>query len=107
LLENDADVLKSDVLVAPHHGSKTSSSTDFISAVQPKHTIFTAGYLNRFKHPVPKVLERYRDSGSAIYRSDYHGAIMIETNSKLGKDHKMRISNWRHENKHYWHDDFE
>jgi len=107
LVDQYAETLKSDVLVAPHHGSKTSSSADFIAAVLPRHVIFTSGYLNRFKHPVPKVVERYQAAESAIYRSDYHGALMIETDSRARESHKIEISSWRHVNKRYWHDDFE
>lgn len=53
--------LRSQVLVAPHHGSKTSSTGDFLDAVAPEIAIFQAGYRNRFGHPVPSVMARYRD----------------------------------------------
>ncbi|HEY2929716.1 ComEC/Rec2 family competence protein, partial [Piscinibacter sp.] len=45
------DALKSDVLVVPHHGSKTSSTAAFLDAVQPRDAVFQAGYRNRFGHP--------------------------------------------------------
>jgi competence protein ComEC len=47
------------ILQAPHHGSKTSSSNAFLDALQPALTIFSAGYLNRFHHPNPDIVERY------------------------------------------------
>jgi competence protein ComEC len=50
--------LKSDVLIAPHHGSKTSSSVNFVQAVGAKHIVFTVGYLNRFNHPKPMIEKR-------------------------------------------------
>jgi competence protein ComEC len=52
--------LKSTILIAPHHGSRTSSSVKFIDAVQPKFVVFSAGYRNRFRFPSKKILRRYR-----------------------------------------------
>lgn len=69
--------LRSDVLVAPHHGSATSSSVAFLEAVAPRWAIFQMGYRNRFRHPSPKVLPRYRDAGIGILRSDADGAITL------------------------------
>ena len=53
--------LQSDVLLVPHHGSKTSSSDGFLDAVQPALALVQAGYRNRFGHPAASVLERYRE----------------------------------------------
>jgi competence protein ComEC len=66
--------LASDVLVAPHHGSKTSSSAPFLDAVRPKVAVFQAGYRNRFGHPAEVVLDRYRERGIAIVASPACGA---------------------------------
>lgn len=102
LAANQAETLKSDILVAPHHGSKTSSSSAFIAAVEPDYVVFTPGYLNRFKHPVPAVVERYQEAGSEIYRSDYHGALTLSIYSSLKNGEKLQISSWRHDNRRYW-----
>ena len=51
--------LRSDVLIVPHHGSKTSSTAAFLDAVQPRVAVFQAGYRNRFGHPAPEVMARY------------------------------------------------
>jgi len=59
LVANQSDVLRSDVLVVPHHGSKTSSTPAFIDAVHPRVAVFQAGYRNRFDHPAPVVKARY------------------------------------------------
>lgn len=107
LLESRLSEIMSDVLVAPHHGSKSSSSTVFVNAVQPKHVIFTAGYLNRFRHPSPKVAVRYQDAGSAIHRSDYHGAIVVTVLAESQGEAGVKLSGWRQNKKRYWHDDFE
>lgn len=66
------------MLVAPHHGSRTSSTPQFIAAVAPAITVFTAGYLNRFGHPRPDIVERYVRAGSGIMRTDETGAIRFD-----------------------------
>jgi competence protein ComEC len=98
--------LKSDVMVAPHHGSKTSSSVQFISEIQPNLTIFTAGYLNRFRHPRPEIVKRYEDTQSKILRSDYHGAITLNFVAGNSKG-AFSTNSWRQQDKRYWHDFYE
>jgi competence protein ComEC len=66
--------LRSDVLIAPHHGSRTSSTAAFLDAVHPRIAVFQAGYRNRFGHPAPDVLERYRERGIRIVASPNCGA---------------------------------
>jgi competence protein ComEC len=58
----------------PHHGSRTSSTAAFLDAVQPRAAVFQAGYRNRFGHPAPDVLERYRARGIEIHTSPDCGA---------------------------------
>ena len=80
--------LKADILLVPHHGSKTSSTDAFLDAVQPKLALVQAGYRNRFQHPVPQVLARYSarnirviDSprcGAATWRSSAPAAVACE-----------------------------
>ncbi|HEX2567238.1 MAG TPA: DNA internalization-related competence protein ComEC/Rec2 [Burkholderiales bacterium] len=77
LVQHVASRLPSDVLVVPHHGSRTSSSPAFIAAVAPRWAIVAAGYRNRFRHPNAEVLERYRAAGSAIARTDLDGAVTV------------------------------
>ena len=69
--------LKADVLLVPHHGSRTSSTMGFINAVAPRWAVVTAGYRNRFGHPHPDILERYRTAGVRVLRTDQDGAISI------------------------------
>ena len=68
------NALASDVLVAPHHGSKTSSTPAFLDAVAPKQAVFQAGYRNRFGHPAPEVVARYRERQIAVFDSPTCGA---------------------------------
>jgi competence protein ComEC len=77
MLESSAP-LASTVLVAPHHGSRTSSTPQFIAAVAPAITVFTVGYLNRFGHPRADVVARYVQQGSATMRTDETGAIRFD-----------------------------
>ncbi len=95
--------LKSEVLIAPHHGSKTSSSEEFIAAVSPDWTIFTAGYLNRFRHPLPEIVRRYENASSKVLRSDYHGAVILHYTAR-DTDNPMQVVNWRKQHQRYWHD---
>jgi competence protein ComEC len=74
LVAAQGEGLRSDVLVVPHHGSRTSSSPAFIDAVRPKIAVFQAGYRNRFGHPALDVVERYRSRGVAIVASPACGA---------------------------------
>ena len=60
LLEQFGDGLAADFMLAPHHGSRTSSSLTFIQQVAPSWVVFTIGYKNRFGHPKPDIVERYR-----------------------------------------------
>lgn len=63
-----------DVLLVPHHGSKTSSSAAFLDAVQPRTALVQAAYRSRFGHPAPEVVQRYRDRGIAVVDSAHCGA---------------------------------
>jgi competence protein ComEC len=67
------------VLKAGHHGSATSSTREFVNALRPAAVIFSAGRDNRFGHPHPTVVERFREMGSAIFRTDQDGAVFVET----------------------------
>ena len=69
--------LAADILVAPHHGSRSSSHHEFIKWVDPKYVIFTAGYKNRFKHPHKYVIQRYSQTSAKLLTSADHGAIQF------------------------------
>jgi competence protein ComEC len=74
--------LTSTILVAPHHGSKTSSSKIFLKAVNPAVIIISAGLNNPFKLPHLATLKRYDNQGCAIWRTDVHGAIRLSTDGR-------------------------
>lgn len=105
LLETSLDELSSDILVAPHHGSKTSSTLAFIEAVNPRVTVFTVGYLNRFGHPKPPVIARYIENNSEIIRSDTAGAVELNFAAPTKNNHeKINISEYRKVKSRYWQD---
>ncbi|MGQ0653579.1 MAG: DNA internalization-related competence protein ComEC/Rec2 [Betaproteobacteria bacterium] len=72
---------KSDVLLVPHHGSRSSSTTAFIEAVSPRFAVVPAGYRNRFGHPAKDVVQRYADAGVEILRTDRDGAVTVSLDS--------------------------
>ena len=68
-----------DVLLVPHHGSRTSSSLRFLHWLQPRIAVFSVGFDNPFHLPAKRVLERYRTLRIRTYRTDLHGAVTILT----------------------------
>ena len=66
-----------DLVLAPHHGSKTSSSAPFVAQMTPRHVIFSSGYLHQFGHPHAQVSERYRVQGSQLWSTAEQGAIVF------------------------------
>lgn len=72
--------LRSTILIAPHHGSNTSSTPEFLDAVRPSAVIISSGKPDRF--PSPKVLDRYRHKHYQIYRTDENGAVRIVMDGK-------------------------
>ncbi len=97
LLGLHGDKLPATLLVAPHHGSKSSSGYSFVAATLPDYTVFTVGYRNRFGHPREEVLRRYADSGSQLLRSDEDGAILVEMNAG-----KIEVKRYREAHARYW-----
>jgi competence protein ComEC len=97
LLAGGAD-LSADVLVAPHHGSRTSSTPPFVAAVHPAHVVVTAGYRNRFGHPHPDVTARYTAAGTTLLRTDRDGAVSFTLDGG-----PVRVETWHPRRARYWH----
>lgn len=74
--------LKADILVASHHGSKHSSSINFIKQVDPEYVIISAGYLNQFGHPSKKILNRYKNLNVKVLSTIDNGAISFKLDAK-------------------------
>jgi competence protein ComEC len=71
-----------DVLLVPHHGSRTSSSLPFLKKLQPRIAVYSVGFENRFHFPVKQVRERYGDLGVRTFRTDHQGAVTISTDGR-------------------------
>ncbi|MEJ6023747.1 DNA internalization-related competence protein ComEC/Rec2 [Ramlibacter sp. PS4R-6] len=89
--------LQADVLLVPHHGSKTSSTADFLDAVKPRFALVQAGYRNRFGHPAAPVVERYRERGIAVVDSAHCGA------ARWASGEPDRVACQREAAARYWH----
>ncbi|GGA68828.1 DNA internalization-related competence protein ComEC/Rec2 [Ornithinibacillus halotolerans] len=76
--------LKIDVLKVAHHGSNTSSIPAFISSISPRYALISVGENNRYQHPSEEVIERYKEEGTIIFRTDQLGAIMFRFTEKEG-----------------------
>lgn len=76
------NILKSDILKVAHHGSKTSSITEFIEKIKPKYAIIGVGEDNKFGHPSDNTIQNLEKANIRIYRTDKMGEIEIKTNGK-------------------------
>ncbi|HEY6241876.1 MAG TPA: DNA internalization-related competence protein ComEC/Rec2 [Burkholderiales bacterium] len=98
LLARSPGLLSAEALLVPHHGSATSSTTEFVKQVAPRYAVFAAGYRNRFGHPREDVLARYRDAGSEILRTDAGGAIQLRF-----APGDLKVEAERDRARRYWH----
>lgn len=82
--------LKADILKVGHHGSKTSSSEEFIKTVSPKYALISAGIGNKFNHPHKEIIKRLNENKIKILRTDYYGAILMNLDGK-----NLSLVNWK------------
>ena len=75
----DRELSRTDVLKVPHHGSKTSSTGEFLDAVRPLYGVISVGLENSYGHPHSEVLERLREHRALIFRTDRDGLVSIRT----------------------------
>ncbi|MFV2060672.1 MAG: DNA internalization-related competence protein ComEC/Rec2 [Gammaproteobacteria bacterium] len=99
IIDNDTHNIKSNIVIAPHHGSKTSSTEEFVTRINPDYVLYPVGYRNRYQFPTDVVSQRYRSQGVAEYSTSEYGAISFDLNaSKLKKPELYRVSQRR-----FWH----
>jgi competence protein ComEC len=89
--------LRADILVVPHHGSNTSSTETFLDTVRPRVALLPVGYRNRYHHPHPMVVARYRERDIVLEDSATAGAITVE----LGNQ-GLQLSRFREAQRRYW-----
>ncbi len=94
LLDEGID-LSAAVIKVPHHGSDTSSSDDFIDAVEPEIAIISVGRNNKFGHPRPSTIAKYVERGIKIYRTDYDGTVEIVTDGLKYEVHTQKVRKWK------------
>jgi competence protein ComEC len=97
LLAREHGALRADVLLVPHHGSRTSSTDEFLQAASPRFALVQAGYRNRFGHPSPFVVERYQALGIALVDTSHCGAATWRS------DQPKRLRCEREAALRYWH----
>jgi competence protein ComEC len=103
LLQLKSDFLRADVLIVPHHGSKTSSQTEFIDKVSPQLAIISAGYRNRYRHPSQAIMQRYQQAGIRMFNTAKSGAIRVSfADNKL--EQQAEIVEYRVSSKRFWFD---
>lgn len=90
--------LASDVIVVPHHGSRSSSSPAFVEAVRAEVAVFSVGNLNPFRHPHPAVWARWAASGAQNWRTDSQGAVRIDATASGVRTSAQRLLDAR-----YWY----
>lgn len=97
LVANATDLLASDLLLVPHHGSKSSSSAAFLDAVRPRFALIQSGYRNRYGHPAQSVVERFAERQIKVYDSPHCGAMFWHS----ARAWEVRCQ--RTERQRYWH----
>lgn len=96
LVARAGDRLRADVLLVPHHGSRTSSSEALLAAVAPRVALVQAGYRSRFGHPAPDVVARYAARGIEVVRSDGCGAWTWRTDGGMHCQRQVGARYWHH-----------
>ena len=98
LLARYPAALAAEVMTAPHHGSRTSSTPEFIAAVAARDVIFPVGYRNHFGHPRPDVVLRFAQGGARLHRTDADGAVSVGLGTA-----GIVFRHEREERRRYWH----
>jgi competence protein ComEC len=99
LMQRHGEGLQSDVMLSPHHGSRTSSSPAFLRSVAAKEVIHSIGYRNRFHHPNKTIVQRYRDHGFHQLRTDQLGMIRYKITTEPGGIERV---SWREQKRRPW-----
>jgi len=98
LVDNTGGRLAADILVAPHHGSYSSSTPRFIREVRPDYTVFTTGYRNRYGFPDGEIIRRYRAAGVVMFNTADDGAVIFDI-ARTG----VKVETARHRLRRFWH----
>lgn len=101
--------LNADIIVAPHHGSKTSSSKDFINAVAPSYVVFSTGFMNRWNMPAKEVKQRYFDQNVSAFNTAEDGMIQFrlkpneyDTSQAISNHRSIRVIPYKQKTNPFW-----
>jgi competence protein ComEC len=100
LLRANPQQLEVDIIVAPHHGSNSSSTAEFVTAVSPKWVLFSTGYKNSYGFPKHQVVQRWQGQGAKLLNTAQVGAIEFRL---LPGEKQSMPRLYRQENRRYWH----
>jgi competence protein ComEC len=99
LLAREPARLRADVLLVPHHGSRSSSGAAFVTAVAPRYALVSAGHRNRFGHPHPEVIARYLAADAEVLATARDGAVRLA----IGADGRIAApERWRRDHRRFW-----
>lgn len=101
LIDRYSSSLQSTIMIAPHHGSKTSSSNNFIQNVSPEIVLFPTGHNNRYHFPNTDVMQRYQQKQITDFNTAIHGAIQLKSN----QHNTASPTTWRQHAKRIWTSD--
>ncbi|UAA40520.1 DNA internalization-related competence protein ComEC/Rec2 [Paraneptunicella aestuarii] len=104
LYRDEPELLKADVLIAPHHGSRSSSSENFIAAVAPDYVVFSSGFMNRWKMPHQDVVARYEEHGAKLFNTADSGMVRFRFNpTGLASENRLEIKTVRQDIRKFWY----
>ena len=98
LVQSNKEELKSTIMLAPHHGSKTSSTQAFLNAVSPSLIVVSSGFNNRFKHPTKAIIKRYQSNDIKVLKTPCSGQIDI----LLSDSDAIKVKEYRKESAYYY-----
>lgn len=90
--------LAADIVLVPHHGSRSSSGEAFVQATGADAAIFSVGYRNRYRHPHDEIVRRWSEAGASIWRSDRDGAVIADVGAR-----GVALRAQRQLQRRYWH----
>lgn len=104
LYRDTPEMLRAGTLIAPHHGSRSSSSRNFIEAVKPDYVVFSSGFMNRWKMPHQDVVERYEDYGAKLFNTADTGMVRFRFDqTALESESRVEIETVRQDIRKFWY----
>lgn len=104
LVDQYGDKLASDLIIVPHHGSKSSSSYRLLNRVRPQTAVFSVGYRNKYGFPHATIMQRYQELGTQLVDTIEEGAVTFLFDSESGL---QKQTGYRLQHKRYWHSTME